>query len=124
MGRTGVRTPARRHPSPPRSGGHRCRRPGHGRGLLPHARHPRTAPGVVTGGDPNVEIIADDLVGRVRALKAEDSAYDIYLCGGAELAGQLVDEIGELVIKTYPIGLGSGMPMFNSRFSVTEFTLE
>lgn len=74
--------------------------------------------------DPNVEIIADDLVGRVRALKAEDSAYDIYLCGGAELAGQLVDEIDELVIKTYPIVLGSGMPMFNSRFSVTEFTLE
>ncbi|MFI8087427.1 dihydrofolate reductase family protein [Streptomyces sp. NPDC086080] len=74
--------------------------------------------------DPNVEIIADDLVGRVRALKAEDGAYDIYLCGGAELAGQLVDEIDELVIKTYPIVLGSGMPMFNSRFSVTEFTLE
>ncbi|MFF6810377.1 dihydrofolate reductase family protein [Streptomyces sp. NPDC012403] len=74
--------------------------------------------------DPNVEIIADDLVGRVRALKAEDSAYDIYLCGGAELAGALVDEIDELVIKTYPIVQGSGMPMFGSGFAITHFALE
>ncbi|KES04549.1 deaminase [Streptomyces toyocaensis] len=74
--------------------------------------------------DPNVEIIADDLVGRVRALKAEDSAYDVYLCGGAGLAGELVDEIDELVIKTYPIVQGSGMPMFASGFAITEFTLE
>ncbi|MGC0374941.1 dihydrofolate reductase family protein [Streptomyces sp. SAI-229] len=74
--------------------------------------------------DPNVEIIADDLVGRVRALKAEDSAYDIYLCGGAELAGALVDEIDELVIKTYPIVQGSGMPMFGSGFAITQFALE
>ncbi|MFF0365137.1 dihydrofolate reductase family protein [Streptomyces sp. NA02536] len=74
--------------------------------------------------DPDVEIIADDLVGRVRALKAEDSELDICLCGGADLAGQLVDEIDELVIKTYPIVQGSGMPMFASGFSITEFTLE
>ncbi|MFF1274720.1 dihydrofolate reductase family protein [Streptomyces marokkonensis] len=74
--------------------------------------------------DPNVEIIADDLVGRVRALKAEDSAYDIYLCGGSKLAGELADEIDELVIKTYPIVQGSGMPMFASGFSITEFALE
>lgn len=74
--------------------------------------------------DPNVEIIAEDLVGRVRALKAEDSAFDVYLCGGARLAGELVDEIDELIIKTYPIVLGTGMPMFTSAFSVTQFALE
>ncbi|MER6619414.1 MULTISPECIES: dihydrofolate reductase family protein [unclassified Streptomyces] len=74
--------------------------------------------------DPNVEIIADDLVGRVRALKAEDSAYDIYLCGGARIAGELADEIDELVIKTYPIVQGSGMPMFDSGFAITQFALE
>ncbi|MEU5521773.1 dihydrofolate reductase family protein [Streptomyces sp. NPDC047860] len=74
--------------------------------------------------DPNVEIIADDLVGRVRALKAEDSAYDIYLCGGARLAGALVDEIDEMIIKTYPIVQGSGMPMFEAGFSITDFALE
>jgi dihydrofolate reductase len=74
--------------------------------------------------DPNVEIIADDLVGRVRALKAEEGEFGIYLCGGAQIAGELLDEIDELVIKTYPIVYGSGMPMFGSGCAVSEFTLE
>ncbi|QUW93649.1 putative protein YyaP [Streptomyces sp. V17-9] len=71
--------------------------------------------------DPNVEIIPADLVGRVRELKAEDSAFGIYLCGGSAVAGELVDEVDELVIKTYPVLLGSGMPMFASGFEVSEF---
>ncbi|MET7319743.1 dihydrofolate reductase family protein [Streptomyces sp. NPDC005549] len=71
--------------------------------------------------DPNVEIISADLVGRVRELKAEDSAFDIYLCGGSAVAGELVDEVDELVIKTYPVVLGTGMPMFASGFEVTAF---
>jgi len=73
--------------------------------------------------DPNVEIVADDLVGKVRELKAEDGDFGIYLCGGSQLAGELIDEIDELVIKTYPIVLGTGMPMFGSAFAVTEFAL-
>ena len=71
--------------------------------------------------DPNVEIITTDLVGKVRALKAEESAYDIYLCGGSVVAGELVDEIDELVVKTYPIVLGTGTPMFGSAFGISEF---
>jgi dihydrofolate reductase len=74
--------------------------------------------------DPHVEIIADDLVAEVRELKAEDSEFGIYLCGGSKLAGELLDEIDELVIKSYPIVLGTGMPMFGSGFAVTEFTLD
>ncbi|MGY3681386.1 dihydrofolate reductase family protein [Streptomyces sp. TE33382] len=74
--------------------------------------------------DPNVEIISENLVARVRELKAEDSELDIWLCGGSQLAGELLDEIDELVIKTYPLVYGSGMPMFGSDFAVTEFTLE
>ncbi|GCB46014.1 dihydrofolate reductase family protein [Streptomyces sp. NL15-2K] len=74
--------------------------------------------------DPNVEIIADDLVGKVRELKAEDGEFGIYLCGGSVLAGELVDEIDELVVKTYPVVYGTGMPMFGSGFAVAEFTLE
>ncbi|GAB3180123.1 dihydrofolate reductase family protein [Streptomyces incanus] len=74
--------------------------------------------------DPNVEIIADDLVGRVRGLKAEDGGLGIYLCGGSVLAGELLDEIDELVIKTYPIVQGTGTPMFGAGFSVAEFALE
>ncbi|MGW0755267.1 dihydrofolate reductase family protein [Streptomyces sp. NPDC002814] len=74
--------------------------------------------------DPHVEIIADDLVGKIRELKAEDSEFGIYLCGGAQIAGELLDEVDELVIKSYPIVYGSGMPMFESGCVVTEFTLD
>ncbi|TLQ43842.1 dihydrofolate reductase family protein [Streptomyces marianii] len=74
--------------------------------------------------DTGVEIIADDLVGRVRALKAEDRGLGIYLCGGSQVAGELLDEIDELVIKTYPQVYGSGMPMFGAGFAVTDFTLD
>ncbi|MEW2403077.1 dihydrofolate reductase family protein [Streptomyces sp. NPDC046862] len=72
--------------------------------------------------DPHVEIVSEDLVGRVRALKSEDGEFGIYLCGGSQIAGELIDEIDELVIKTYPVVLGTGMPMFGSGFAVTEFT--
>jgi dihydrofolate reductase len=60
----------------------------------------------------------------VRELKAEDGEFGIYLCGGSQLAGELRDEIDELVIKTYPVALGSGMPMFAADFSVTGFALD
>ncbi|MFD9540315.1 dihydrofolate reductase family protein [Streptomyces sp. NPDC060022] len=74
--------------------------------------------------DPNVELVADDLVGRIRELKAEDSELGIWLCGGSSLAGELIDEVDELVIKTYPQVYGSGMPMFGSDFATADFTLE
>lgn len=74
--------------------------------------------------DPNVEIIADDLVGKVRELKVEEGEFGIYLCGGSKVAGELLDEIDELVIKTYPLVYGSGMPMFAAGFALSEFTLE
>ncbi|MFE9647819.1 dihydrofolate reductase family protein [Streptomyces sp. NPDC006365] len=74
--------------------------------------------------DPNVEIVSDDVVGRIRELKQEDSEFGIYLCGGSQVAGELIDEVDELVIKTYPLVLGSGMPMFGSAFALTEFTLD
>jgi dihydrofolate reductase len=70
--------------------------------------------------DPAVEIVSGDVVGKVRELKREEG-LDIYLCGGSTLAGALLDEVDELVIKTYPIVLGSGMPMFASGFRITDF---
>lgn len=78
--------------------------------------------------DPNVEIISDDLVGSIRGLKREDSEYDIWLCGGARIAGQLRDEVDELVIKSYPVLLGTGMPMFDggagAETVISEFALD
>ncbi|MHA7961509.1 dihydrofolate reductase family protein [Streptomyces sp. L500] len=74
--------------------------------------------------DPNVTLITEDVPGAIRKLKAEDGGLGIWLCGGSQLAGELLDEIDELVIKTYPQVYGSGMPMFGSDFAVTDFTLE
>jgi len=73
---------------------------------------------------PNVRLIHDDVVGAVRELKAEDSDLDIWLCGGAQLAGLLADEIDELVLKTYPVVFGAGLPMFGGRsYSLDRFDL-
>ncbi|MCT4355339.1 dihydrofolate reductase [Streptomyces sp. Je 1-79] len=73
--------------------------------------------------DPNVELIAEDLVGRIRELKAEDSPLGIWLCGGSTIAGELIEEIDELIIKTYPQVYGSGMPMFGADFEARDFEL-
>lgn len=57
-----------------------------------------------------IELTRDPLA-TVRELKAEDG-LDIYLCGGGELAGQLIDEIDRLVLKRNPLAFGSGIPLF------------
>ncbi|MFK4098587.1 dihydrofolate reductase family protein [Streptomyces sp. NPDC019531] len=87
--------------------------------------HPDTNPSHVRRliGTDGVGLKEFDTI-KVRELKAEDSEFGIHLCGGSKVAGELRDEIDELVIKTYPIVLGTGMPMFGSRFAVTEFTLD
>jgi dihydrofolate reductase len=64
---------------------------------------------------PDVEIVAGDPVARVRELKAE-SGLGIYLAGGARLAGALYGEIDELIVKMYPIVLGTGIPMLSGAF--------
>ncbi|MFE3324773.1 dihydrofolate reductase family protein [Streptomyces sp. NPDC059176] len=74
--------------------------------------------------DPNVEIVSGDVVARIRELKTEESGFDIWLCGGSQLAGELIGEVDELVIKTYPEVYGSGMPMFGAGFAVTKFALD
>ncbi|MFD3518111.1 dihydrofolate reductase family protein [Streptomyces sp. NPDC058657] len=73
--------------------------------------------------DPAVELIREDLVGKVRELKAEEGGLGIYLCGGGEIAGRLIDEIDELIIKTYPLLVGSGVPMASAGFAPRRYEL-
>ncbi|WP_329076120.1 dihydrofolate reductase family protein [Streptomyces niveus] len=77
----------------------------------------------LTSPDPAVEIVSGDIAALVRKLKREEG-LGIYLCGGANLAAELFDEVDELVVKTYPLILGSGMPMFGTKYAQTEFALE
>lgn len=74
------------------------------------------------GPDPAVEVTAEDPVALVRRLKQQDG-LDIWLCGGADLAGQLLPEIDELIIKQYPVVVGSGIPLFRAEFEPRAFTL-
>jgi dihydrofolate reductase len=61
--------------------------------------------------DPAVTLHTADPVDLVRRLKAEEGR-DIWLCGGGALAGALIGEIDELILKVNPIVIGSGIPLF------------
>ncbi|MFI7073375.1 dihydrofolate reductase family protein [Micromonospora sp. WMMD754] len=71
---------------------------------------------------PDVRIVAGDPVPFVRELKARPGA-DIWLCGGGQLAGQLLDEVDELVVKLNPVVVGSGIPLVDRGFDPRRFTL-
>ena len=71
--------------------------------------------------DETVTVVPDDPIGLVRRLKAEDSALDIWLCGGGRLAGSVLPEIDELIIKSYPVIAGAGVPMVAGAFDPTLF---
>jgi dihydrofolate reductase len=61
--------------------------------------------------DPAVELYSGDPVALVRRLKQE-AGMDVWLCGGAQLAGTLAGEIDELILKINPILIGAGIPLF------------
>lgn len=71
---------------------------------------------------PDVEIVAGDPVAFVRELKQQPGG-DIWLCGGGQLAGQLLPEVDELVVKLHPIIAGEGIPIATRRFDPSRFTL-
>ncbi len=62
--------------------------------------------------DPAVTVVTGDPVPVVQRLKAESTDRDIWLCGGGDLAAQLIGEIDEVVIKLNPVVLGQGVPLF------------
>lgn len=71
--------------------------------------------------DPKVEVVASDPVGLVRRLKTEEGG-DIWLCGGGKLAGALLGELDEMIIKSYPVVAGGGISAFSGAFDPTLFT--
>ncbi|MEC3915067.1 dihydrofolate reductase family protein [Nocardia sp. CDC160] len=62
---------------------------------------------------PDVELISENALERVRELKRE-KGLGIWLCGGGELAQTLMPEIDQVFLKLYPIVLGHGRPLFGS----------
>ncbi|MEU7633508.1 dihydrofolate reductase family protein [Nocardia sp. NPDC049220] len=71
--------------------------------------------------DPAVELVERDPVGLVRRLEREKGG-DIWLAGGGKLAAELLGEIDEMIIKSYPVVAGGGVPAFSGAFRPTLFT--
>jgi dihydrofolate reductase len=77
----------------------------------PHLRQIVVSRTLAESPDPAVELIREDVVERVRALKREPGT-EIWLCGAAGLAATLIDEIDEVILKVCPVVLGDGIGLF------------
>ncbi|MEU0273634.1 dihydrofolate reductase family protein [Streptomyces sp. NPDC006307] len=78
----------------------------------PHLRHLVFSATLTEVPAPAVELVAGDPAAKVRELKREDGK-DIWLVGGAQLAGALYSEIDRLIIKLSPLTIGNGIPLFS-----------
>lgn len=72
--------------------------------------------------DETVTLVDEEPAEYVRRLKGLDG-LGIWLCGGGELAGALLPEIDQLILKVNPIVIGSGKPLFARGFEARSFTL-
>jgi dihydrofolate reductase len=70
----------------------------------------------------SLRVTNEDPLLVARGLKAR-SGQDIWLCGGAQLAGALLPEIDELVLKVNPVLAGDGIRLFASGFSPRQLEL-
>lgn len=69
-----------------------------------------------------LRITADEPAAVVHQLK-QQAGRDIWLCGGGALAGQLLAEIDELIIKVNPVLAGDGIRLMQSTFQPRKLTL-
>lgn len=87
---------------------------------FPHLRHivfSRTL-----DENEHVEVVATDPAEKIRAVKAEPGK-DIWLIGGATLAGALYEEIDRLVVKLGPFTMGAGIPFAKAGFGLRHWRL-
>jgi dihydrofolate reductase len=95
--------------------------PGQPSPTYPHMMHyifSRTLPDYQ---HPQVKVIREDAATVVRDIKQQDGK-PIYLCGGGNFAGFLLENelIDELILKVNPVIFGEGIPLFgNSRKMVS-----
>ncbi|MFC9652995.1 MULTISPECIES: dihydrofolate reductase family protein [unclassified Streptomyces] len=78
--------------------------------------------GTIKDADPAVTVVGGDPCAWMRDLKRQEGK-DIWLCGGGRLAGMLLPELDELILKTYPVIAGTGTPIFHGDFNPTRLTV-
>ena len=84
---------------------------------LPEGAYPHLRQVVVTHDRTPVagcEVLSGDVAATVADLKAH-AGRDIWLCGGGQLAAQLIEQIDEIQLKVNPVVLGSGIPFLGGR---------
>lgn len=105
---------------------------GYGFGLLPgqpaypHMKHHIFSNTLKINKLANNVKIEKISIERIKEI-SEESKTDIYLCGGGQLAGWLLDNglIDQLKLKLNPIILGDGIPLFgNSKTSLVGNLIE
>lgn len=79
----------------------------------PHLRHLVFSTTLESVSDSAVELVRDDPVERVRALK-EEPGKGIWIVGGGSLAASLRSEIDHLIVKLSPITVGTGVPLWGA----------
>lgn len=86
----------------------------------PHMDHYIFSKSIELPESAQVEAVRDDWPAKLRELKAS-AKTDIYLCGGSEFAGYVLDQglIDEVILKVNPFCLGKGKPLFSSAKNVT-----
>ncbi|HEX7901747.1 MAG TPA: dihydrofolate reductase family protein [Planctomycetota bacterium] len=62
-----------------------------------------------------VSFAQGDALAFVKKLKAKKGKKKIWLVGGSNLAGQVMEEVDELVVTIHPVTLGEGVPLFSKR---------
>lgn len=74
--------------------------------------------------DENITLVSENAIKMVQSLKNKQGKA-IWLCGGADLAGQMLEEnlIDSLIVKLNPVVFGSGIPLFSGCSKQTALTL-
>lgn len=93
----------------------------------PHLKQYVVSRTMVESSSADVQIVSTDPIELVRGLK-QQSGLDIWLCGGARLAGAVYDEVDEIILKVNPVVLGEGIPLFHGargpmRLELTEHSV-
>jgi len=87
---------------------------GDGSGVEQYLNDLKSFDTVIMGSDKNIEVCELDIA-LIKQIK-NDSETDIYLAGGGEFAGWLLEneQIDRLKIKLNPLILGNGVRLFGS----------
>jgi dihydrofolate reductase len=90
-----------------------------GKRAYPHMRHYIFSKSIPLESNDQIEIVRSNWLETIASLKKE-AGSDIYLCGGGNFAGHLLEHqlIDTLIVKVNPILLGDGIRLFHTPYKL------